>query len=160
MADQQRTLGQPTAAAPTQTRRVTAACVDAALALLCGLAAAAVAGVRTVDGVVELDPRSPALWGALLGAAFGLSFLNHVLLTFATRASLGKLLTGLRVLRASDGGRPTLLRLLGRWLFGFYWTAVFVPLHLATDSGVDQQDAVGVRVVRRGQPVGTPVAQA
>ncbi|KUL54727.1 RDD family protein [Streptomyces sp. NRRL S-1521] len=160
MADRQRTLARPTAAAPTHMRRAAAASVDAVLALLCGLAAGAVAGVRVSDGVAELDPKSPALWGALLGAAFGLSFLNHVLLTLATRASLGKLLTGLRVARASDGGRPTFLRLIGRWLFGFYWMIVFVPIHLAADSGVDQQDAVGVRVVRRGGSVPAPAAHA
>ncbi|QEV19544.1 RDD family protein [Streptomyces alboniger] len=142
MADRQRT--------PTQTRRVTAACLDALLALLCGLAAGAAAGVKVVDGVVEIRPQSPTVWTAALGAAFGLSFLNHVLLTLTTRASLGKLLTGVRVVRSSDGGRPTFLRLVGRWLFGLYWMVVFVPLHVAADSDVKQQDAVGLRVVGRG----------
>ncbi|WP_055698667.1 MULTISPECIES: RDD family protein [Streptomyces] len=141
MANRQRT--------PTQSRRVTAACLDALLALLCGLAAGAAAGVKVVDGVAEIRMQSPTVWAAALGAVFGLSFLNHVLLTFATRASLGKLLMGVRVVRTSDGGRPTLLRLLGRWLFGFYWMVVFVPIHVATDSDVEQQDAVGLRMVRR-----------
>ncbi|MFG2500129.1 RDD family protein [Streptomyces sp. NPDC048441] len=148
MASQQRTPAQPPA--PTQTRRVTASCVDALLALLSALAAGATAGVSVLNGVVEIRPQSPVVWAAALGAAFGLSFLNHVLLTFATRASIGKLLTGIRVVRMSDGGRPTLLRLLGRWLFGFYWMVVFVPIHVATDSDVEQQDAVGLRVVGRG----------
>ncbi|WP_030792440.1 RDD family protein [Streptomyces sp. NRRL S-920] len=139
MADRRRT--------PTQARRVTAACLDALLALLCGLAAGAAAGVKVLDGVVEIRPQSTAVWTAALGAAFGLSFLNHVLLTLTTRASLGKLLTGVRVVRSSDGGRPTFLRLVGRWLFGFYWMVVFVPLHVAADSDVEQQDAVGLRVV-------------
>ncbi|MGW5865801.1 RDD family protein [Streptomyces sp. NPDC055239] len=134
--------------APTQARRVTAAVIDAFTALLCGLAAGIAAGVKVVDGVVELRPQSPAVWGAVLGAAIGFSFLNHVLLTFATRASLGKLVASLRVVRSSDGGRPGFLRLGGRWLFGFYWMVVFVPIHLATDSDVEQQDAVGLRMVR------------
>ncbi|WP_433340336.1 RDD family protein [Streptomyces sp. CA-253872] len=147
MVDQQPTIGrQP---APTQARRVTAAVVDALIALLCGLAAGAAAGVEVVDGVVELRPGSPAVWGTALGTALGLSFLNQVLLTWATRASLGKLLAGLRVIRAADGRRPGPLRLAGRWLFGFYWMIVFVPVHMATDSDVEHQDAVGLRTVRR-----------
>ncbi|SCE33788.1 RDD family protein [Streptomyces sp. SolWspMP-sol7th] len=135
--------------APTQARRVSASVVDALVALLCGLAAGVAAGVEVVDGVAQLRPGSPAVWGTALVAAFGLSFLNHVLLTYAVRASLGKLLTGLRVVRASDGRRPGFFRLIGRWLFGFYWMIVFVPLHVATDSSVEQQDAVSLRTIRR-----------
>ncbi|MFD9861983.1 RDD family protein [Streptomyces alboflavus] len=134
---------------PSSARRITAAVVDALLALVCGVAAGAAAGIKVVDGVVELRPASPTVWGAAVGALFAVSFVNHVLLTLATRASLGKLLTGGRVVRAADGGRPTFLRLVGRWFFGFYWMLVFVPVHLATDSDVEQQDAVGLRVVRR-----------
>ncbi|WP_314412644.1 RDD family protein [Streptomyces kroppenstedtii] len=146
-ANQQRT---PThVPCPSPVRRITAATIDALTALVCGLAAGAAIGVKVVDGVVELRPQSPAVWGAALGTALGLSFVNHVLLTLATRASLGKLVTGLRVVRAPDGGHPRFLRLIGRWLFGFYWTVVFVPIHLATDSDVEQQDAVGLRIVRR-----------
>jgi uncharacterized RDD family membrane protein YckC len=136
-------------AAPAQARRVCAAVLDAFLALLCGLTAGVATGVEVVDGVAELRPASPAVWGTALGAAFAFSFLNHVPLTYAVRASLGKLLTGLRVVHADDGRRPGFLRLIGRWLFGFYWTIVFVPLHLATDSSVEAQDAVGLRTVRR-----------
>ncbi|MEV7344067.1 RDD family protein [Streptomyces sp. NPDC093544] len=147
MANQQRTPARD--ASPTQARRVTAATIDALAALVCGLAAGATAGVKVVDGVVELRPQSPTVWGAALGAALGLSFLNHVLLTVTTRASLGKLLTGLQVVRTSDGGRPGFFRLIGRWLFGFYWMVVFVPIHLATDSDVEQQDVVSLHMVRR-----------
>ncbi|MEW1927087.1 RDD family protein [Streptomyces sp. NPDC088360] len=135
--------------APTQVRRVTAAVVDALAALVCGLAAGAAVGVKVSDGGVELRPQSPTVWGLALGVAVGVSFVNHVLLTLATRTSLGKAITGLRVVRACDGRRPGLFRLIGRWLFGFYWTVLFVPLHLATDSDVEQQDAVGLRIVRR-----------
>ncbi|MGW0904317.1 RDD family protein [Streptomyces sp. NPDC002853] len=134
---------------PSQARRVTAAVIDALFALMCGLAAGAATGVEVSDGVVELRPQSPSVWGAALGVALGVSFVNHVLLTQAARGSLGKLMTGLRVVRASDGRRPGLVRLTGRWLFGFYWMIVFVPVHVATDSDVEQQDAVGVRVRRR-----------
>ncbi|MEU6678773.1 RDD family protein [Streptomyces sp. NPDC046925] len=135
--------------APTQPRTVTAAVVDALIALASGLVAGAAAGVKVSDGVVELRPQSPAVWGLALGVAVAVSFANHVLLTLAARASCGKLLTGVRVVRAADGGRPRFLRLVGRWLFGFYWMILFVPLHLATDSDVEQQDAAGLRMVRR-----------
>lgn len=134
---------------PSQARRVTAAAIDALFSLVCGIAAGAATGVKVSDGVVELRPQSPAVWGLALGVAAGVSFVNHVLLTQTARVSLGKLITGLRVVRASDGRRPGLLRLTGRWLFGFYWMIVFVPLHVAMDSDVEQQDAVGVRVRRR-----------
>ncbi|MGW7268889.1 RDD family protein [Streptomyces sp. NPDC054864] len=135
--------------APSQARRVTAAVIDGLLALVCGVAAGGAAGVKVSDGVVEVRPLSPAVWGLALGVAVAVSFVNHVLLTQAARASLGKVISGLRVGRASDGRRPGLLRLTGRWLFGFYWMVVFVPVLLATDSDVEQQDAVGVRVERR-----------
>ncbi|MEV8319919.1 RDD family protein [Streptomyces sp. NPDC059900] len=147
MVNQQHTPARDVA--PAQARRVTAAVIDAFIALASGLVAGAAAGVQVSDGVVELRPQSPAVWGLALGVAVGVSFVNHALLTLATRASLGKLLTGVRVVRATDGGRPSLLRLAGRWLFGFYWMVLFVPLHLATDSDVEQQDAVGLRMVRR-----------
>lgn len=147
MAHQQRTPARDTS--PTQARRVTAATIDALAALVCGLAAGAAAGVKVVDEVVELRPQSATVWGAALGTAIGFSLVNHVLLTLAARASLGKLVAGLRVVRVSNGGRPGFFRLIGRWLFGFYWMAVFVPIHLATDSDVEQQDAVGLRIVRR-----------
>ncbi|GAA2641214.1 RDD family protein [Streptomyces vastus] len=151
MSKQQSAPAPARAEPPSQARRVTAASVDALVALVCGLTAGAAAGVTVVDGVVELRPQSPAVWGAALGVTIGLSFVNHVLLTLATRASLGKLLTGLRVVRPSDGGHPGFFRLIGRWLFGFYWMVVFVPIHLATESDVEQQDAVGLRIVRRNK---------
>ncbi|MFJ3983670.1 RDD family protein [Streptomyces fungicidicus] len=91
----------------------------------------------------------PAFWAASVVAVLAVSFTNQVLFTLVARASLGKLATGLRVIRTSDEGRAGFVRLVGRWLFGFFWSIVFVPLHLATDSNVEQQDAVGLRIVRR-----------
>ncbi|MGA4840288.1 RDD family protein [Streptomyces sp. G45] len=134
--------------APSTGRRITGAAVDALLALVCGAAAGAAAGIKVVDGVAELR-LTPATGVAALAGAVAFSLVNQVLLTWASRASVGKLLTGLRVVRAADGARPGLARLCGRWLFGFYWAVVIVPLHVATDSDVEQQDAVGLRVVRR-----------
>ncbi|MER6620843.1 RDD family protein [Streptomyces sp. NPDC000931] len=138
-------------ASPSEARRLAAVCLDAFIALVGGVVAGAAVAVGTAagSGVTELQPASPGFWGPVAGAIIALSFANQVLLTLATRASLGKLVTGLRVVRSSDGGRAGFVRLVGRWLFGFYWLIVFVPLHLATDSNVEQQDAVGMRIVRR-----------
>ncbi|WP_282794179.1 RDD family protein [Streptomyces sp. CC224B] len=138
----------PPGPAPSAPRRITGAVIDALLALVCGAAAGAAVGIKVVDGVAELR-LAPATGAAALAGAVAFSLVNHVLLTAACRASLGKLLTGLRVVRAADGGWPGLARLTGRWVFGFYWAVVAVPLHVASDSDVQQQDAVGLRVVRR-----------
>ncbi|WP_159072660.1 hypothetical protein [Streptomyces formicae] len=53
------------------------------------------------DGAVELRVGAPTVWAAALGA----SFLNRVALTRPARASVGEFLTGLRVVRATDGGQ-------------------------------------------------------
>ncbi|WP_241192691.1 RDD family protein [Streptomyces sp. ADI96-02] len=50
-----------------------------------------------------------------------LSFANQVLLTMAVRASAGKLIMGLRVIRLPDAGRPGFRRLVLRWLYGLFW---------------------------------------
>ncbi|MEV8535183.1 RDD family protein [Streptomyces sp. NPDC051211] len=56
-----------------------------------------------------------------LALLLGLSFANQVLLTYVIRASIGKLLTGIRVVRAVDGGRPGFWRTVYRWLSGLCW---------------------------------------
>lgn len=98
------------------------------------------------------DPQRPIAlwcWAAIPAAAIAFSFCNHVLLPLAAHASLGKAICGLRVASVVDSRRPRLLQFAGRWLFGFYWTLVWVPIHVVSDSDVEQQDAVGLRVVRR-----------
>lgn len=50
-----------------------------------------------------------------------LSFANQVLLTMAVRASAGKLIMGVRVIRLPDAGRPGFRRLVLRWLYGLLW---------------------------------------
>ncbi|MDT9690567.1 RDD family protein [Streptomyces sp. P9(2023)] len=125
-----------------------AVALDAALAVLFGLGGGVLAFASGSS-----DPQAPIAswwWVAILTVALAFSFCNHVGLTFATRTSIGKAVCGLRVVRAVDSGRPRLLQLVGRWLFGFYWMVLFVPLHVLTDSDVEQQDAVGLRVMRRG----------
>ncbi|MFE3651621.1 RDD family protein [Streptomyces sp. NPDC059152] len=57
-------------------------------------------------------------------AAFGLSFVNHVLLTRIAGASIGKLFTRTRVIRVTDGSTPHLPRLFRRWLVGFLHLAI------------------------------------
>ncbi len=80
------------------------------------------------------------LTGLLL--LLGLSFANQVLLTYLLRASIGKLVTGIRVIRAADGGRPGLWRTVYRWLSGLCW----LPL----------QPYYGVRAFFRGMGGGGP----
>ncbi|MEU0275823.1 RDD family protein [Streptomyces sp. NPDC006307] len=56
-----------------------------------------------------------------LATLLGISFVNQVLLTVLCGASLGKLISGIRVIRAADGGRPTFWRTVYRWLCGLCW---------------------------------------
>lgn len=140
-----------------QGRRFAAAVIDAMLALGSGLAA----GVGSVaakvsDRVAFLEPQGRSFWLVALAAAVLVSFLNHVLLTVLARASVGKLLVGLRAVRESDGGRPRVGQALKRWLVGYYWAFVIVPIHVAADSSVGQEDLAGLRTVRRKElePVG------
>ncbi|MGW1542430.1 RDD family protein [Streptomyces sp. NPDC002309] len=139
------------AVTPCGTRRLVAVFVDAAIAILVGFAAGAAAGIGALNDIPHIYLSSPTVWGAAFGGGIALSLCNQVLLTWAAHASLGKAVAGLRVVRTSDGGRPGFIRLCRRWLFGFYWMIVFVPIHVAADSNVEQQDAVGLRVVRRGR---------
>ncbi|MEN8655912.1 RDD family protein [Streptomyces sp. 21So2-11] len=133
---------------PGTGRRIIASATDAALALFAGVAVGLASGSEVRDGLLILHPTSPRFWGVALAMAIAFSFVNHVLLTFSARVSIGKFLTGLRVVRALDAGRPRFWPLTGRWLFGIYWMVVFVPIHVAANSDVEQQDALGVRVVR------------
>ncbi|MEU5509714.1 RDD family protein [Streptomyces fungicidicus] len=71
-------------------------------------------------GPVGQQTVPPALWAASMGAVLAVPFANQVLLTLVARASLGKLATGLRVIRSADEGRAGFVRLVGRWLFRFY----------------------------------------
>ncbi|MEV1047025.1 RDD family protein [Streptomyces sp. NPDC049916] len=78
--------------------------------------------------VVGLLVRSPLHSGRagqevalLLVQLVALSFANQVLLTMAVRASAGKLIMGVRVIRLPDAGRPGFRPLVVRWLYGLLW---------------------------------------
>ncbi|MFI1222629.1 MULTISPECIES: RDD family protein [unclassified Streptomyces] len=90
-----------------------------------------------------------------------LSFVNQVLLTMAVRASAGKLIMGVRVIRLSDAGRPGFRLLVLRWLYGLVWlplqpwrrlrdsAAPSVPERPAGCPAEPREDVAGVRQVRR-----------
>jgi hypothetical protein len=124
--------------------------LDALLALACGLVAG-VAVIAAGDRVQFMGSQDKAFWLAALAGVIAGSFANQVLLTFAFRGSVGKLLAGLRVVAAADGRRAGPARIVGRWAAGFYWGLVIVPLHVAANSDVEQADLVGLRVVRRAR---------
>ncbi|MER5372326.1 RDD family protein [Streptomyces sp. NPDC002553] len=143
-------LARGVTAAPSVGRRLAAVSLDALIALVGGfVTGTALARDTAGQGAAAPLLPSPLFWATTLGAALTLSFANHVLLTLMRKGSLGKLTSGLRVVRASDGGHAGFVRLVGRWLFGIYWSIFCIPLHVATDSGVEQQDAVGLHIVRR-----------
>ncbi|MBW5485309.1 RDD family protein [Streptomyces bambusae] len=56
-----------------------------------------------------------------LALLLGVSFVNQVVLTVLFGGSAGKLITGIRVIRAADGGRPGFWRTVHRWLSGLCW---------------------------------------
>lgn len=90
-----------------------------------------------------------------------LSFANQVLLTMAVRASAGKLIMGVRVIRLPDAGRPGFRPLVLRWLYGLLWLPSQPWRRLRTPAAGPgpecpgarpadpHRDLAGVRQVRR-----------
>ncbi|MER6020191.1 RDD family protein [Streptomyces anulatus] len=90
-----------------------------------------------------------------------LSFANQVLLTMAVRASAGKLIMGVRVIRLPDAGRPGFRLLVLRWLYGLLWlprqpwrrfgdrAAAGGPERPPGHRSEEPEDLAGVRQVRR-----------
>ncbi|UED85738.1 RDD family protein [Streptomyces profundus] len=100
-----------------------------------------------VIGALTLPPESLGVVGyllALFGCALAFSFANHVLGMCLLRASVGKLLWGLRVVRAADGGRPGPWRATLRWMAGYAFLAVMI----AAEDGGGVGEACGLRTVR------------
>lgn len=87
-------------------------------------------------------------WPAVIGVLLGVSFGNHVILTILTAGSIGKLLTGLRIVRVDDLAKPTLAQATRRWLWGFLYIAVS-PVLFLTGTDLDHLDIAGLRIVRR-----------
>lgn len=84
---------------------------------------------------------------AVAGAGFGISFLNHVLLTRIAGASLGKFAVRTRVIRETDASRPRLPRLFRRWLGGYLFLVVWI-IAACFEMEDDPEDFCGVRLVR------------
>ncbi|MFJ7409885.1 RDD family protein [Streptomyces sp. NPDC098077] len=97
----------------------------------------------------------------LVVQSVALSFANQVLLTMAVRASAGKLIMGVRVIRLPDAGRPGFRLLVLRWLYGLLWlprqpwrrlrgtTAAGGPGRAPGRRSEAPEDLAGVRQVRR-----------
>ncbi|NEA41339.1 RDD family protein [Streptomyces sp. SID11385] len=108
--------------------------------------------IATEGNPLGLGTTAALLWGS----AVCCSFLNQVLFGRWFGGSLGKLMLGLRVIRAEDGGRPHFWRLLRRWLVGL----LLVPFALlAVVIDLDGADVVtgkvlGIDVVHREIPEG------
>ncbi|MFJ8308919.1 MULTISPECIES: RDD family protein [unclassified Streptomyces] len=135
----------------TMARRYGGAAIDGVLAVLAG----AVCGLLYIMwfSVHQPEPAAPPLKGLALRTLAGVaafSFANQVLLTQLCRASLGKLMTGTRVVRIADAGRPWPWQLLWRWLGGVLYGCTIVPLAYALGgSEAPPADFAGVRIVRR-----------
>ncbi|MGW2219496.1 RDD family protein [Nonomuraea sp. NPDC001684] len=109
------------------------------------------------DGLLSLGA------GAVVGGAFGLlinywvaaipalllvSFCNHVVLTVLAGGSIGKLISGLRLIRTNDFGKPQFGQAVHRWLWGFFYIAI-TPVLFLFDGDIDHLDIAGLRIVRR-----------
>ncbi|MFE9406389.1 RDD family protein [Streptomyces sp. NPDC006530] len=132
-------------------RRYAAAVMDGTLALGCGLATGT--GYLLLHSVADSEHgRShPGLGASLLAGVAGFSFVNHVLLVLLCRASVGKAVAGVRVVRAADGGRPRVHQALGRWLGGLTWGVIVLPFAYALGgSEAEPQDFAGLRIIHPG----------
>ncbi|PVC72990.1 hypothetical protein DBP15_10430 [Streptomyces sp. CS065A] len=113
-----------------ETRRYLAVGLDCYLCLL-------------VVGLLVHSCLGQAHWGAgrtaalLVGHLAVLSFANQVLLTMAVRASAGKLIMGVRVIRLPDAGRPEFRRLVLRWLYGLFWLPLQPWHHLRRGAAAE-----------------------
>ncbi|MGW3346460.1 RDD family protein [Nonomuraea rubra] len=96
----------------------------------------------------ELLGRTVNYWVAVAGTLLLASFCNHVLLTISTGGSIGKLISGLRLIRTSDLGKPGIGQAVRRWLWGFFYI-VISPVLFLTGSDVDHLDIAGLRIVRK-----------
>ncbi|WP_129842060.1 RDD family protein [Streptomyces sp. RFCAC02] len=108
---------------------------DVLLALGAGIAGAQVYAPDDIGGVAL----------SFVGCALAFSFVNHVFGMWVLRASIGKLVWGLRVVRVPEGGRPGFWRAVARWLVGY---VLFALMALIEDGG-GVGEACSLRTVRR-----------
>lgn len=83
-------------------------------------------------------------------AAVGLllaSFCNHVILTILAGGSIGKLISGLRLIRINDFGKPQIGQAIHRWAWGFFYILI-TPVLFLMDGDIDHLDIAGLRIVR------------
>jgi hypothetical protein len=73
-----------------------------------------------LDGYSE-TAGSPGRALVALGSVLATSFLNQVALTLLFRASVGKLIADVDVIRAEDGGHPLFWPAVRRWFSGLCW---------------------------------------
>ncbi|MFI0821676.1 RDD family protein [Streptomyces sp. NPDC021098] len=121
-------------------RRMFAATVDCALAWGGGLTL----GLKVFPMLkVGADPVI-----LFVSAVFGLSIVNQVLGAWIFRASLGKWMLWMRVVREADAGRPGFWRLVHRWLIGMTWLPMQPVRGLFGADGDPYEDHCKVRYVR------------
>ncbi|OEV04803.1 hypothetical protein AN216_05595 [Streptomyces oceani] len=116
-----------------------------------GLLAGSVDALVTVIGGFTLatlllrEKTGPDYWLPAVGCLLAVSFVNHVLLTVPVRASLGKLLFNVRMIRMADGGRPHFWQAVRRWVAGFFYQPVqylLSQVHMQSDT--DGEDLCGL----------------
>ncbi|MFE0189503.1 RDD family protein [Streptomyces sp. NPDC058989] len=120
-------------------RRLGAVLLDGLLALTAALIA-----MRATE---RADLPGMQVFYATAGACFGLSFLNHVVLTRIGGASIGKFAVRTRVVRETDASRPRLPRLFRRWLGGYLFVLVWI-IAAFFDMAEGPEDFCGIRLVR------------
>ncbi|WP_421107212.1 RDD family protein [Streptomyces sp. NEAU-S77] len=121
-------------------RRMFAAAVDCVLAL----------GGGFPLGMDVLPKFTAGVEPLLLAVAciFGLSIVNQVLGAWIFRASFGKWMLRMRVVRETDAGRPGFWRLVHRWLLGMTWLPMQPVRYLACADGDPYEDHCKIRYVR------------
>ncbi|WP_157249242.1 RDD family protein [Nonomuraea typhae] len=103
-------------------------------------------GAGIVGG--ELFGRTINYWAAVVGALLVASLCNHVILSVLAGGSIGKLISGLRIIRTADLGKPGFGQAIRRWLWGFFYI-VISPVLFLSGSDVDHLDIAGLRIVRK-----------
>jgi len=78
----------------------------------------------------------------------GLSFVNQVLGAWIFRASAGKWMLRMRVVRETDAGRPGFWRLVHRWLIGMTWLPMQPLRSLVWSDGDPYEDHCKIVYVR------------